>query len=129
MATAPELYPFSTQDGKSIPLEIVSPNGMIVQALTTSWSTVVLTELYNLSVIFSSVDLFLDETNTASGTPTSGTSYAGWIFIPANTAVTLTLPTASIKVRAVAGSGNLYINGIQKWAALALPRQYNTKVS
>ena len=129
MTTPVELYPLSTQDAKSIPLEIVAPNGMIYQAMATSWSTIVLTDLYNLAVIFSSVALFLDITNTAAGSPTSGTSYSGWIYIPADTAVTVALPTGSIKVRAVAGSGDAYINGIQKWAALGLPRQFNSQVS
>lgn len=129
MPTPPELYPASTQDGKAIPLEIMAPKGMITQALTTAWSTIALSALYENSIIFSTVNMFLDITNTASGSPTSGTSYTGWVMIPANIAVTIVLPAASIKVRAVTGGGDVYINGMQKWASLALPRQFNSKVS
>jgi len=129
MSIPVEIYPLSTQDGKSIPLDIISPEGMVYQALTTSWSTIALTSLYNTAVIFSTTAALLDITNTAAGTPASGSLNTGMLYIPAETVVTLILPTASIKVRAVTGTGDLYINGIRRWAALALPRQFSKNLS
>ena len=129
MATPAELYPFSTQDGKAIGLDVIKPLGVIYYLLSATFTAVVLPAKYNLSAVYSSVDAYIDLTNTASGSPVSGADNVRWVFIPAATVVILELPTATVRIRGVTGAGNMYITALQKYAALGLPRQFDTKTS
>lgn len=128
MPTPVELYPLSTQDAQSIPLDIVRPLAMIYVALTTTFTAHVLSSKFNLCAIYSSVEAYIDLTNTASGNPTSGTEYNGWMYIPAETVVIAEMPTATVKIRGRV-LGDMHITAIQRWAALGLPRQFNSKTS
>lgn len=129
MPTPVELYPFSTQDGKNIPLDIVKPLGTILFSMTTSFAACVLPAKYNLSALFSTVAVYIDLTGTAVSAPVSGVDNIGWLYLPANTVLIAELPTITAKIRAVSASGDLYITALQKYAALGLPRQFNTKTS
>lgn len=129
MATPVELYPFATQDGKDIPLDIIKPLGTIMFSMTLSFVNCVLPVKYNLSALFSTSAAYIDLTGTASSAPVSGTDNVGWLYLPANTVLIAELPTITAKIRAVSAAGDLYITALQKYAALGLPRQFNTKTS
>ena len=123
-----ELYPFSTQDGQPIPLEIINPLASVYFAHTTTAASLVLSAKFNLSAIFSTEHCIIDLSNTLSSW-VSGTTYNDTLFIPKETIVLAVLPTATIKVRSFDTSGNLFIQGVQKWAAMNLPRQFTGKTS
>ncbi len=123
-----ELYPFSTQDGKAIPLEIVRPLAFVFVALSTSYGSVVLNNKFNLAALFASVDCVMDTTGLET-TLVAGTTYNGMLFIPANTVVMAALPTITAKVRSIADDGQLFIQGVQQWSALNLARQFTAKTA
>ena len=123
-----ELYPFATQDGKAVPLEIIQPTAMVMLDITTSYSTLALPDSLNLAAIFASCDCVIDLTGAAT-TLTSGTLYNSMLFVPASTVVMAKLETVTAKIRAVSDSGVIFIQGVERWAALNLARQFTGKSS
>ena len=123
-----ELYPFSTQDGKAVPLEIIQPSAMVMLDVTTSYSTLALPDSLNLAAIFASCDCVIDLTGAAT-TLASGTLYNSMLFVPASTVVMAKLETVTAKIRAVSDSGTIFIQGVERWAGLNLTRQFTGKSS
>lgn len=128
MSTEDELYPFSTQNGDSIPLDIIKPRALQYFTFTTTFATVVLSNKLNLAMVWASEDCILDLVNSANAL-TSGTERDNWLFIPKAAVVACVLPTATVRVRGLSASGSLMVQGIHKWSILALPRQIGVKVS
>ena len=128
MPVIDEIYPLSTQNAGWIPLDVIKPLAITYLVFGTGFSDLVLSANTNLAAIWASEHCLLDLSNTAT-TIVSGTTYNNWLFIPKDSVVMVTLPTATIKVRGLTASGRLVIQGIQRWSALALPRQINTKTS
>ncbi len=131
MATAAQnqLYPLATQDGKFIPFDVVQARALMIIDLDEDFQPIVLDEMYNLSVIFSEAIAILDFTNGVVTVPLTGVSYPDWQFVPSGFAVLSVLPTATIRIRNITGAGKMFIQGVQKWSTLALPRQIAAKVS
>lgn len=123
-----EIYPFATQDGKDIPLDIILPLAVVTIPVTAVSASLVLAAKFNLSAIFATSHCYMDLTGVGT-TPVNGTTYDNWLFIPKETVVIAVLPAATIKVRALGDDGVLIVQGIQKWAALNLPRQFSGKAS
>lgn len=128
MSLPPELYPFATQEGKAVPLEIIKPIAALKFSFTTTIASLVLPVSLNLSAIFSTEDCFIDLANVITAI-TSGVTYDNLLFIPKETVVMVMLPTATVKVKGDTAAGDLYIQGIQKWASMHLPRQFTGKAS
>lgn len=129
MALADEVYPFATQNGNPVPLDIIKPLSLAYLALTTSFATIVLDATTNLAMIWASEDAVIDLANSANAL-TSGTVRTSWIFIPKGSVVAASINSGTVRARTLsAASGNLMIQGIQKWSMLALPRQLNIKTS
>lgn len=129
MATAAEreLYPLSTSDSKSIPLETIWP----LRALRKSVAPDATTDLtipagMDLVSIRSTVDLLIDFANAATYPISDATVYPNALFVAAETIYTVRLPnTGAVNIVPLLPgvSGTLYIQEIQKWAALGLQRQ------
>lgn len=121
-----QLYPFSTEDGKPIPLDIIRPVGVTVMSFTDS-ADITLPASYEVVCVRSSVDAiwcFEPATVIADNTPlpSAVALFAGVI---ANVAIPVA--TASrITVRG-GGVGEVWIQAMQRWVALGLNRQLNRR--
>lgn len=126
--TAPsEAYPFSTQDGKAIPLDIIKPAYLLIKNFSIVSSSLTITEDMRVATLFSSVScLFRFEVDIP--VIVDGTAYSRMILVPANTILTVALVTGTAYVKSLSGdNGTLYLQVIEKWAGLALDRQYSRK--
>lgn len=128
MSIQQELYPFSTQNSQAIPLDVIDPLAHITNALTTTFANVTIPSDWEICTLYSDVDAYVDMAPGAYGTPVDGTSYADLLFLPSKFVVTARIKPGTIRVRAVIGAGRIQIQHIQKWAALALPRQIAQKL-
>jgi hypothetical protein len=125
MATSPinkQLYPFSTEDSKAIPLDIIRPIAVIKVAFGVTTTSVTIPVGWQLASFYSPVGCFIQF--AASSMPASlvsGTSYNDVLFVPPNCVVTSTvLEGVATIVPYNAIAGTLVIQHIQKWAGLAL---------
>lgn len=132
MATADirdQLYPFSTEDNKSIPLDIIRPLGLIRTALASAaLSTIVIPSTWKLASFFCPAGCyiqFFDETLPSS--LIDGTDYADTLFVPPSCIVTSTVIAGNAKILMLgAGTSYLVAQNIQKWAGLSLNRKLAT---
>lgn len=124
------IYPFSTQDGKAIPLDIIKPKGLISCAYTNGvvahcvippdGSVGVLTSSFPCILRFGAVDMPVP--------PVDGVYYPDAVYIPAGGIITVALTPGPVSVvGAATKSGVLYIQLIEQWAGLGLPTQYGRK--
>lgn len=125
-----ELYPFSTSDAKSVPVDIIWPLKFIKKAFAMNAATALTIPAgFDIVSIKATADVLVDFANAATY-PVAETEYANALFVPAETIMTVRLPsTGAVKlVPATAGqAGSLYIQSVQKWAALGLQRQLTNR--
>lgn len=131
MTTPAGIYPFSTQDGKSIPLDIIKPTGIMVRSFPAAGGIVshctipdgsvvgVLTSSVECIVRFGAVDI--------PATLVDDTLYTNAVFIPAGAIVAVVLPAGILSVIGRGAAGTLFIQLIEQWAGLGLPNQYGRK--
>lgn len=130
MTLANEQYPLSTQDGDSIPLDVIRPVGMVFQTFVAgSWTAVTLPAGTDLVTIKADEDCYLDLLGTKTTALAAGTYYASVLYIPKGFVVTAQLAAGAIKVWGIATTGNIYIQLVGRWATLSLPRQTSNIVS
>lgn len=129
MATTPPvgIYPFATQDGKAIPLDIIKPKGIIFQSFTAGASAqITIPADATVGVIFSdkacAIGFGVDVPALVANT-----YYPTTALIPVGSIVTLALTPGTAYVRGLTDSGNIWIQLIEKWAGLALNTQYGRK--
>lgn len=126
MAAEDELYPFTTPDGKLIPLDIILPLSAVMVEFAASVATAfTIPESCELCSLYSSTGCFLRMGAVLPDPLVSGTEYSDTLFIPPYTTITSKLipGSGSIYPFIAADSGILVLQGIQKWAFAALPRQ------
>lgn len=128
MALVDEIYPYSTQSGDPIPLDIIKPLGALPFTFSTAFTALTIPAIYTLSSILSEQDVIIDFSNSLT-TWVSGTSYANVLFLPAGVITIASIPTGTVKVKGLTAGGSLVIQALQKWSALALPRQLAVKTS
>lgn len=127
MSTAAELYPLATQDGKSIPLDVVKPLSLFSALIVEGTPTVFEVPAdYVIAAIYATVDCIVrfSATPLPSGIVTE-TAYSNAIFVPANILCNLVVTPGAASVLGVAGAGVIYISSVQQWAALIQPNQAN----
>jgi hypothetical protein len=123
--TVAGVYPFSTSDGKAVPVDIASPVGLV------AWDFVLATPLaitipagYETAWAYATATCVLKLGVGALPTAlVDGTNYPASILIPAYTMITLLLVPGSAAILGLESGGSLYINAIEQWAALAHQRQ------
>jgi hypothetical protein len=127
MATAAstQLYPFSTEKGEAIPLDVVRPLGVVVASLSANAAaTLNIPSSYAEVSIRSTIDAMVDFTGTATY-PLVG-PYSSALLLHKDVVHTVQLPsTGNVRIVPVnAGeAGKVLINSIQKWAGIGLNRQ------
>jgi hypothetical protein len=123
--TAPQdNYPFSTSDGKVIPLDIIKPKGALFHSFTTALSYVeVPVAISSVAILIATEDCFV-----VFGDPPASILgdifYDKMIYIPKGNAVATTLEDSAINVKAISTSGILYVQLIEKWAGLSLDTSF-----
>lgn len=128
MALQDEIYPYSTQNGDPIPLDIIKPLAVLPFTFSTAFTSLTIPATYVLSSLLSDQDVIIDFSNSLAGF-VSGTSYNNVLFLPAGVITIASIPTGVVKVKGLTAGGSLVIQALQKWSALALPRQLGTKTS
>lgn len=124
MSTPVGVYPFSTQDGKAIPLDIVNPAGLIFKSFVAgSGASFTIPAGKTVGVFFCNADAIIsfgaDMVSMAENTVHSKA-----LLVPANTTLTTAFEAGTAYVRGISGSGIMYLQLIEKWAGLGLPTQY-----
>ena len=132
MATADirdQLYPFSTEDNKSIPLDIIRPLSIIRKALASAvLSTIVIPASWKLASFFCPAGCYVQFFTETLPTPlVDGTEYVNTLFVPPNCIVTSTVLAGNAKILMLGtGTSYLVVQNIQKWAGLSLNRKLTT---
>lgn len=122
-----QVYPFATQDGKAIPLDIIKPSGLIFTNFTDSADvSITIPEGYPVAAIIANTACFI-RFGDSIGTLVENTFYNNLLLIPSNTITIVSLIVGSAKVRGLTDSGSVYLQLIEKWAGLALDKQFIRK--
>ncbi len=130
MATDPavrQLYPLSTADAESIPLDVAAPLSLYSRTIAAEVATQIdIPDDMSLVMIHATVAVVIDFNNAAAYPLAAEDTKLAALYVPADTIMTIWLPTTGpAKVVPVFPEfpGALFIQGIQKWAALGLKRQ------
>lgn len=128
MAADDLVYPFATQSGEAIPLDIINPEGLIIQAFTAVANTPVaaITGL-DIAMFIASQGCIVQFGAEIPIPAVDGTKYDDAIVIPAGVVVSVQCPAESFYVRGLSESGTLYVQMVRRWAGLALPKQFSRK--
>lgn len=134
MATSPDvrqLYPLSTRDADSIPLDVASPLNLYKRAIAQNDATQIDIPVdMTLVMIHSTIAVVIDFLDAGDYPLPAEDLKANALYVPADTIMTIWLTeTGPAKVIPVFGDqvGVLLIQGIQKWAALGLRQQVNVR--
>lgn len=116
------VYPFSTADGKSIPVEVARVLNFKQQAFATGVSTA-LKDLplgSKLFVFYSTEDCLLRFGTTVPNPPADDTSYSEMMILPKQVFTLLTTESTQFGTRGISANGNIYVWTIEKWSYLTL---------
>jgi len=123
-SSANQLYPFSTEDNKAIPLDIIRPLAILrVAVVVATLKDITIPADWAVASFYcpsGCIIQFVDATLPA--VLVDNTLYNNCLFIPPNCVVTATVLPGATKVLGLGGSF-LIIQQVQKWAGLALQRQ------
>jgi len=122
-----QVYPFATQDGKPIPLDIIRPAGLIkIDFGNISNVNFTLADTYTEGIILATAACIVRQGSTIPSIA-DGTFYQDMFLVYTNTLITVSLLAGPIYVKGLTDSGTLYLQLVEKWAGLALPKQYIRK--
>ena len=121
---ASQIYPLATQDGKAVPLDVAEPIALIYYPLVANTKKdITIPGGWTFMYVFSTCNCVLSTNDTdLPNTLVDGTTYNDAIFIPANTPVIITTVAGAGSISPLA-NGNIYLNKIEKWAALVQSNQ------
>jgi len=124
------IYPFTTKDGKVIPLDIVRSKGIIKQTFTASSSReIAIPEGFDVALLYANQDCIFVNNDGTLAPP----AYAGLVdnvlsplavFIPKGHAITVSVNPGIARVRGLTTNGFIIVQLIEKWAGLDLPITY-----
>lgn len=121
----PNNYPFSTKDGKVIPLDIIKAKGLIIQDVGVVDAAITIPVGSNVAIVTSTVDCIIFM-GAIPGPLADGVFYPEAMYIHKNILYTISLEEGTIAIRAPA-IGTVYIQIIEQWAGLALNVNFNTR--
>lgn len=127
MTSPSEIYPFATQDGKAIPLDILKPAALSFFDFTSAAKADITISQESSVVMLLATEVCILSFNSALTALTAGAEYLNAVLVPKNIIVSCLLPGYSAQVRGVTASGVLYIQSIEKWSGLALDKQFQRK--
>lgn len=122
-----EVYPFATQDGKAIPLDIIKPAGLILQAFTPlAVASFIIPAGYKVGTMLASKACIVRFGQTIPAL-VDGTFYEDMLLIPNDTIITVSFDPTTLYVEGLTESGTFYLQLIERWAGLALDKQFSKK--
>ena len=127
MSTPSEVYPFATQDGKAIPLDILKPSSLVFYAFTDVAKTDIVIPTTSQVAIFLASEACLLSFEGSLIALTSGIEYTKTLLIPKDVIVASVIQGTFAQIRGLTASGTLYVQLIEKWAGLALDKQFTRK--
>lgn len=126
-----ELYPLSTTDNKPIPFDIMLPLGSITWDFAANARTLItIPGSFDLVYAFASSDVLISFASALDYPVAVNTEMPDAFILPGDSLITMRLPksgAASIIPLRPAASGVVYMQNMQKWAALGLKRQLGTR--
>lgn len=129
MATASleQLYPFSTAEGTPIPLDIIRATGVIIKSYNQlAAAAVVFPASMQLAAFYSQKDCLVQFGDDLVP-PVDGVHQELTLYVPAHMVVMAVVPTLTGTVLGLSEAGTLIIQGVYKWAGIALARQVSHK--
>ena len=129
MATnTPEgVYPFSTQEGTAIPLDVIEGIGVLPVAFTAGASVAFTIPEGEVVGAITASEACVIAFGLSIGTITDNTLIDDALFIPRDATMTCALTPGLAYVRGFNTSGTIIVQFIRKWAAINLNRQYTRK--
>jgi hypothetical protein len=127
MATPNTLYPFATQDGKAIPLDIIKSSGLMLRTFGVSAASFTIPAGVAVAALIASNPCVLRFGTTLPDNLVEDELYSDTILIPKDMVVTASVVPGTAYVKGLTSTGKLYLQFFEKWAGLALDRQFSTK--
>jgi hypothetical protein len=132
------VYPLSTRDADSIPLEVIDPTGlMFIQLASGAHTDFVIPDSYTIGFIWAELGCFLQMLGVPSGAfdidePSSGitaTSKDNTLFVPPQTLLTIKWSPGAARLVSFqpAAAQRIIIQNTVKWNTLALAQQVTKK--
>lgn len=122
-----QVYPFATQDGKPVPLDIIRPAGLIkIDFINSAVANFILPDTYTEGIILATSACLVRQGSTIPSI-VNGTFYQDMFLVYTDTLITVSLLPGTIYVKGLTDSGTLYLQLIERWAGLGLPKQYIRK--
>jgi len=121
-----EIYPLSTEDNRSIPLDVIRPLSLLKGSIAATGATSITIPVgWKVASFFSNVGCFVQFAAASLPTPpTLDTPYADTLWVPPNFVVVSTVLEGTARVVSAEGvAGYLIAQHVQKWAGMALRRQ------
>ena len=124
MSAPSQLYPYTSQDGKAIPVEIAAPLAMVRYPLVANTKKDITIPVgWVVGWIYSEVDLIFSHNDTDLPYPlVAGTVYADATFIPKRRPYSIKWVPGDGSIIPLA-TGDVYLMKIEQWAALVQSRQ------
>ena len=120
-----ELYPLSTRSGDAIPMDIIKPEKVVIlDVAPNSVTNHTFDDDNKVLILYETVDTVLSFSGAGMIAPVpEGTYLTDAVFIPAFTLITCESIAGAGKIVSLADPGTLVIQFVEKWAALAVPKQ------
>lgn len=122
-----QVYPFSTQDGKAIPLDIIRPSGLLYRNFTElAESSLNIPDGYPVAAVIADKPCLVKFAGSI-GILAEDIVYSDLLIVPANTITIVSLLSGVGAVKGLTEAGTIYVQLIKKWAGLALDKQFTRK--
>lgn len=120
-----QLYPFSTEDSKAIPLDIIRPLALLRKAVASgAIATLAIPASWSVASFFSPTGCIVQFAGASLVSPlVDGTEYLDTLLVPPSCIVTATVIPGDAKILGLGAASYLIIQQMEKWAGLALQRQ------
>lgn len=122
-----DVYPFSTADGKPIPLDILKPNFLVILDFTSNGVVSFNLPTPSRVAMFIATEAVLVSFEDSLASVGDKAVLDKTLIIPKGTIVSSVLPVSQIKIRGIDDPGTLYIQGIEQWAGVSIESLYQRK--
>lgn len=119
-------YPYTTEDGTPIPLDIIRPKGIIQIGISTTEALLNFTDLTGVAMFYATQDCYVVFA-PSFGSVVNNTLKLNTLFIPKNHVVSSTINALSCSVKSLSTTGILIVQLIEKWSGLTLDTNFGKR--
>jgi hypothetical protein len=121
------VYPLSTPEGQSIPMDVMEPLSMSYYTFVANTSkNIVIPAAYSMVALYATKDCILKFGGTAlPNTLVDGAEYVNALYIPAQTIITSLIPSSGAASVVSVSAGILTITALENWKMLKQSYQLN----